>query len=220
MRFGARTTLATVLLGWAVLVWPPAGLCLGEGDDGAAPPSLPDDRLGIRMAPLLLFSRQDIREDVGLDAQQTADVERAIVELRARAAATRGLAGPALAAARRDTDAAMRLWLETHLAPEQLTRLVQIDLQWEGPSAFITRPVVADSLGLSGTQREAVKKAVDDCRAKRASGAFQMSDQHRLVQQTHDLLTEEQRVRWKEMRGRPMRLFTRLAQAAEHAAPK
>ena len=48
----------------------------------------------------------------------------------------------------------MSQWLITNLSPEQLDRLDQIDLQWEGPAAMLTRPFYDESLSLTREQRE------------------------------------------------------------------
>jgi hypothetical protein len=48
-----------------------------------------------------LLSRADLRADVGLDARQTAEAERAIADLYARAVAVRGKSGPEAIAARK-----------------------------------------------------------------------------------------------------------------------
>src|SRR5262249_18534885 len=74
-------------------------LCPATSD--AAPPTWPDGRLGIRTAPLLLLSRQDVRADVGLDAAQGAEAERALEELYTQAVALKGKSGPEALARKR-----------------------------------------------------------------------------------------------------------------------
>jgi hypothetical protein len=210
MHHGARPTLAAVFLCLTAAAWPRASL-----GDGHPLLSLPDSRLGIRTAPLLLLSRADLRADVGLDARQTAEVERAIADLYARAVAVRGKTGPEAIAARKAIDEAQRRWLDAHLSEAQRIRLIQIDLQWEGPSALISRPVIADALFLTREQREALGRAVAECQRKRAAGTFQRSDEYQLTKQALAILNEEQHIRWKAMLGNRMRLASQLAGKAD-----
>ena len=53
----------------------------------AGPPPLTDERRWIGTAPLLLLSRPDVRAEVGLDATQAADADRALHELYEQALA-------------------------------------------------------------------------------------------------------------------------------------
>ena len=48
---------------------------------GADEPPLPDSRLGVRTAPLLLLSRPDVRADLGLNSEQTLSAQRTITAL-------------------------------------------------------------------------------------------------------------------------------------------
>ena len=136
--------------------------------DGPAP--LPDNRLGIRTAPLLLLSRADVRADVGLDAAQAADSERALAELYLQAAALRGKRGPEARVTQRAVDDAAKLWLETKLSDAQRKRLIEIDLQWEGPAALVSRPVLADHLHLTADQRTRLAEAIAECHRRRSAG--------------------------------------------------
>jgi hypothetical protein len=161
----------------------------------------PASRLGVRTAPLLLLSRPDVRAEVGLTAEQATSAARTLDELHARAEALRGKTGPDVLAARRAIDETQQHWLETQLKPEQRTRLIQIDLQWEGPAALVMRPGVADTLGLSVEQRSRLAKAVAD--HKKRSPEAQQADARALAQQALTMLTPEQRDQWKNLLGRP-----------------
>ena len=162
MRDGARRALAALLMLLSVAAIPGSSL----GDD--AP--LPDSRLGIRTVPLLLLSRPDVRADLGLNPAQTAEARRAISELHAKAAALRGKTGAEAIAARRAIDEEQRRRLEAMLSPQQQDRLIQIDLQWEGPSALISRKMVAESLNLDDRQRATLAQAVSDRDRRRDPG--------------------------------------------------
>lgn len=219
MRHGLRPTLAAVLLSLIVATWPKAV----RGDDRAPqPPSSwpPDSLIGVRIAPLLLLCRPEIRAEVGLDPRQTAELEQAIAALHPRAAALRGQNGAAAIAARKAIDEAMQRWIDDHLAEAQRVRLIQIDLQWEGPAALISRPVIADTLSLTPAQREALGRAVAEYHRKRLSGTFRESDVEQLARLSYGLLSEEQRLRYNAMRGEPMKLAPRVAAGDRQRSPK
>lgn len=222
MRHRMRPALAAVIFSPLVLALPSASL--GDGPAPAPAPSpspsllLPESRLGFQIAPLLLLSRPDLRADVGLDARQSAEVERAIAGLYARAAVLRGRSDPAAIEARKAIDRAMQGWLESHLTDAQRSRLAQLDLQWEGDSVVVRRPMVAESLSLTPQQREVLGRAVADHRRKLLSGTLQPGDEERLAHQVFDVLSPDQRRRYLAMRGRPMQLAPTMADAGGAAA--
>lgn len=168
--------------------------------DDEAP--LPDSRLGYRTAPLLLLSRPDIRDDLGMNADQTASAQRAIRSMYVQAASLKGKPNTeATIRARRAIDEAMQGWIDSRLTPEQKARLVQIDLQWEGPSALISRPVVAEALNLTKEQRGTLENAVRRRRIAREQGR---DDAERLLAEVAlSCLGESQRENWKRMLGKP-----------------
>ncbi|MFO0954508.1 MAG: hypothetical protein U0835_25775 [Isosphaeraceae bacterium] len=173
---------------------------------GEGPASLPDSRLGIRTAPILLLSRADVRSDLALTPQQTEAAERAITDLYVRAAALRGKSGAAALEERRQVDQAQRSWVETSLTSEQRNRLLQIDLQWEGPTALVSRPVVGETLGLDATQRQTIEKAVAARNASRAQGTGSiLEEEATLTRAALAVLTAEQKTRWQAMLGRPFK---------------
>jgi len=198
MRRQLTSALAAVLF---LLAPGPLPAALAGSDAGRGP--LPDERLGVRTAPLLLLSRPDVCADLGLNASQRDDAEAAITDLYVRAAALRGKVGEPAVAGRKQIDEAQRGWFEGHLTPKQLNRLVQIDLQWEGPSALLSRPVVADTLRLSDDQRVALKQAVAGRDAARVRGTSPGAADRALATQALSQLTPEQRARWRVMLGDP-----------------
>ncbi len=209
MRDGARRALAAlVLLGAAA--FPGSSL----GDDSP----LPDSRLGIRTVPLLLLSRPDVRADLGLDPAQTAEARRAISELYVKAAALRGR-GEEAKTARSAINEEQRRRLEALLTPAQRDRLVQIDLQWEGPSALISRTMVAESLNLDDRQRATLAQAVADRDRRRAQAPDRGGDERQLAEQALAVLTEPQRARWRAMLGRPLAIPRLAGAKAAHASP-
>jgi hypothetical protein len=176
---------------------------IAAGPPSAGEGALPDSRLGIRTVPLLLLSRADVRADLRLDETQTADALAAIGQMYAKASRLKGMKGDAAVEARRAIDSEQERWLLSHLSDGQRSRLVQIDLQWEGPSALVTRPTVADILALSPEQRAALTQAVIDCIRKRQQGTFQQADERALTRKALETLSKDQRERWMELLGRP-----------------
>src|SRR4029079_250908 len=73
---------------------------------GAEPPPLPDSRLGVRTAPLLLLSRPDVQADLGLTPEQTSSAQRTITALYVQATALKGRPDAEVLAARRAIDGA------------------------------------------------------------------------------------------------------------------
>ncbi len=205
MGHGVTSFLAALLIGTAT--------CVGVAPGAEEP--LPDHRLGLRTAPLLLLSRPDVRADLGLVPKQAVDAERMITDLFVMAVALRGKNGPEVVAARREIDVAMQTWLETHLSEAQFKRLIEVDLQWEGPSALVSRPVVADHLGLTTEQRNALGLAVAERNQQRARHGLQTGVEVQLARKALAVLSPAQRNRWKAMLGRPF--VPQLAGA--HAIP-
>ena len=197
-------TLASAVV-WLLVIIVPSPACRAGSapEQGSRHAPLPDERLGIRTAPLLLLSRPDVRADLGMNASQAEAAEVEISDLYVRAAALRGKAGPQAVSMRRAIDEAQWAWVENHLTPEQHNRLVQIDLQWEGPSSLVSRPVVADTLGLAAEQRLALKQVVAARDTARASGSAPGSAEQVLAKQALSQLTPEQKVRWRTMLGNP-----------------
>jgi hypothetical protein len=189
----ARSVLRAILLG--ILIVPPAA----SGDE----PEYPTSRLGIRTAPLLLLSRPDVRADLELSAEQGASAERQMAKLYVRAAEIKGKTGAEVLAVRRQIDEAQQRWIEAKLTEDQQKRLLQIDLQWEGPSVLVTRPLVAESLKLSKAQRTTLAKAVEERNRMRAQGRNRPADERTLAELCLSTLTAEQKAQWKEMLGRP-----------------
>lgn len=168
---------------------------------------LPDSGLGVRTAPILLLSRADVQADLGLSTEQILSAQRAIRDLRSRASALKGLPDAEAIAARRAIDEAQQRWLEQQLNDDQRARLLQVDLQWEGPAAVITRPWLAEHLGLSDDQRRALSQAVarrDSMRvAPTADTPTDAPDERPLAREVLATLNAEQQQAWKALLGQP-----------------
>ena len=185
--------LATFLL----VLQSESGLAQSPPPDQRQPWVLPDDRLGVPTAPLLLLTRPEIRADLKLTPDQSASAARALRDLMSQAARLRDQPnGPELVAARRTIDVAQQTWISTQLSKEQQARLVQLDLQWEGPAALVRRPVVAETLGLSGEQRQRLQQLL----VTSASSA----PTPEVARQALEVLRPEQSIRYRSMLGPPL----------------
>jgi hypothetical protein len=202
MRHGATPIPVWAWIGVGFILARP-GLALG-----AEPYYLPDERLGIRTAPLLLLTRVDVRTDLKMTPEQTASALRAIEDLHARAESLRGKGNtPDVRRARKALDLAEQQWIDANLTGLQQSRLVQIDLQWEGPSA-LARPVIADAVGLTNDQSTALARLLQERRRQRVAGKNRPEDERQFSGQALSLLSDEQKARWQAMTGEPFVLST------------
>ncbi len=197
MRHGPTPVIVAVVLGLV------GTYALGATDE----PSLPDARIGQRTAPLLLLSRQDVRSDLGLSPDQTDSAARAIRSFYVHAHALRGKGNaPEVIRERRAVDDEASGWLQSRLSPEQRLRLAQLDLQWEGPSAVVSRAVVVQALNLSADQITTMRNAVAVRDQLRARGEPQADAA--LLQATLACLSESQRDVWKSLLGKRLPFAT------------
>jgi hypothetical protein len=208
MRHGWTVVPALVFLGLELLQSSPLA-------HGAEPL---DDRLGIRTAPIFLLTRADIQSDLKIDPKLAAASRHVATTLRHRASALKGTKLPAMVAARRAIDEEMSQWLITNLKPEQLDRLDQIDLQWEGPAAMLTRPFYEETLSLTREQREKLTNVLTEARSQRAQGMWTYEDHHELTRKALTILSEKQRHLWVRILGEPCQFKIGIKDAP--AAPR
>ena len=209
MRQGPTFALVPLLLTWLGII---------PGATSAGSWSLPDESRGSRVAPLLLLSRPEVRDDLRIAPEQVVEVEKAIAELHEKALALRGKTGEAAVAGRRSVDEGQKAWLEAHLTPDQVDRLWQVDLLWEGPAAMATRPAVAEALALSDEQKAALHAALFERNAARDMTKDVAAANHQFGERALATLSDGQKQRWARMVGRPIaRKVT--ASASASAAP-
>ncbi|WZP00090.1 hypothetical protein EP7_001707 [Isosphaeraceae bacterium EP7] len=214
------TTRAPQIRPWTAAMGLLLALCSSVATTAAADDwVLPDDRLGVATAPILFLSRPDVQEELRLDPNQVEDAKRKIVELYRAATTLKGKTGGELLAGRRSIDGEQKRWLTGHLSREQLARLAQIEIQWEGPSTVIRRPILADSLKLKPEQRQTLEKAVADREAKVRDGAPPRQADHDLAEVVLGTLDVEQKSIWRSMLGTPFEVKPTVAAAAPKAAP-
>jgi len=164
-----------------------------------------DDRLGIRTVPIFLLTRSDVQADLKLDPNQISESHRAASALYYKALSLRGKAGGGVVAARRAVDEDQTRWLSTHLTPQQLERLGQIDLQWEGAAAMLNRPVVAEYLGLTREQQEKVARYIAEGRQQRARATWTSAEHVGLARKAISVLSDKQKDLWIHVLGPPCR---------------
>jgi hypothetical protein len=175
---------------------------------------LPDNRIGIRTAPLLLLSRPDVQADLRLDRQQIQGALQSINELTLRASALRGKTGSAVIAERRAIDEAQLDWLGKNLTGNQLERLHQVELQWEGTSAMLSRPTVAEYLKLTAEQRQALARVISEQNSLRRGTPASVPDDRLLFRKAQSVLSPGQQELWTNLLGTPVRFAATTPPAA------
>ncbi|MFO0888973.1 MAG: hypothetical protein U0790_07470 [Isosphaeraceae bacterium] len=165
---------------------------------------LPESRMGIRTAPILLLSRPDIQADLRLDSEQIAGAREMINELTRRATALRGKAGGEVVAERRAIDEAQLDWLSRNLTGNQLERLRQLEMQWEGVSAMLSRPMVAEYLKLSAEQRQSLARLIAEQNSARKRSPGAGADDRAFAAKVLGVLSQAQQEQWKNLLGMPL----------------
>ena len=177
---------------------------VGTRLDGAAAGEPFDDRLGVRTPLVFLLMRSDIDAELGLEPPQVAEVKRFAADLYNRALRLRGRTDAGVVAARKEIDEAESAWMRTHLTPEQHERLGQIDLQWEGVSALLTRPAVADYLGTTSQEQDQVARLYSEAKkARNKQGSWTYEEHLELTRKALAVLAEKQKHLWAKVLGRP-----------------
>ncbi len=182
-----------------------------------------DDRIGIRTARLFLLMRADVQTDLGLASAQVIEINRAASALYRKAMRLKGKTGAGIVAARRVIDEDEARWLMAHLSPDQLLRLDQIDLQWEGASALLpaSRPLVAEDLNLSREQQDAVARLIAEAVAQRPQLSWTYDQHTNLSRKAIAVLSDKQKTVWIQVLGRPCRFsIDGKAGAAAHETPR
>jgi len=213
---GRRDAWGRVRL-WVVLA---AAAGLHAGSLRAGDWVLPDSRLGIRTAPILLLTRPEVQADLQLEPEQIASAQQTIAELTRRGMALRGRTGPEAIAERKAIDEAQFEWLGRHLSGDQIERLRQIELQWEGVAALLSRPTLAEQLQLSSDQRQLLARLITQRNARRLGGRSTPEEEQALFKSASVHLSPNQRELWGKLLGPPCRFrFTESPPRDEAAQP-
>ncbi len=196
-RFGQRTLLL------AVFVIAAAPVLAQRGGGGRGGPG--GGSMGLLM-------NKDVQQDLKMTDEQIAKVNELMQKQRE---AMKDLSPEEKREKMPDMAKANERQVSQILKPEQRQRLKQLRLQRDGAMA-IADPEVASNLQLSGEQREKIKSITDDMRKEfgelRQSGAPPEEMRQKmgeLRKSTNDkimeVLTEEQKAKWKEMQGAPFK---------------
>jgi hypothetical protein len=162
-----------------------------------------DDRLGMRTVPILLLSRSDVQKDLNLGPKQSIECKQAALKFYDRAFRLKGRKDPGAQAARKAIDFETSAWLDKFLTPAQLERLDQIDLQWEGASAMLSRPFLDDSLNLTPQQKQQVAQCVEAGKAQRDREGWSYENHVNQTRMAISFLDDRQRSLWIGLIGRP-----------------
>jgi hypothetical protein len=164
-----------------------------------------DDRLGNRTPRLFLLMRSDVQADLGLSPAKVVEINRAAPVLYRRALRLKGKTGTGVVAARRELDEVEARWLIAHLTPDQLLRLDQIDLQWEGAGALLDRTLINEDLGLTRDQQETVVRYIKEADAQRPPGGRSLDEHINLTRRAISALSDKQKTVWIHLLGPPCR---------------
>jgi hypothetical protein len=158
-------------------------------------------RLGVRTNPIFLLTRSDIQADLRLNSEQVTECQRAAREFQRRASRLIGRKDPAVVAARREIDGALTDWLGEHLSPQQLGRLDQVDIQWEGAAAMLSRPFLKEGLNLTDEQKKKVGACIALGNAPRARGVWSYDDHINEIRKAIAILDDRQQKLWIDVLG-------------------
>ncbi len=183
-----------------------------------------DNRIGRRVAPIFLLTRSDVQADLKLAPDQIAEANRLSTELHRRAQVLQGLTGernvPAVKEARRAIDDQQADWLSKSLSDHQLERLGQLDLQWEGAAAMISRPLVTEYLNLTPDQVQKVTEYVKESRQRQAPANWTAADHFNLTRRAIALLSDKQRDQWIHLLGPKCPFMVATQKPAIPTAPR
>ena len=188
--------------GWTVI---PTLILFGLGLCGITQPAHGgeplDNRLGGRTVPIFLLTRSDIQADLKFNSEQVIECNRAARAFQRMASRLIGRKDPAVVSARREIDEAMTRWLSEHLSPQQLGRLDQIDMQWEGATAMLSRPFLDEGLSLTDEQKKKVRECIAEGNAQRARSVWTYSDHTNQIRKAIAILDDRQRKLWIDVLG-------------------
>jgi hypothetical protein len=180
-----------------------------------------DDHLGARIPRLFLLMRSDVQSDLALGSDQVVEIQRAASALYRTALRLKGRTGAGIVAARRVIDENEARWVDAHLTREQIIRLDQIDLQWEGAKALLpqSRPLVAKDLNLSSEQEKTIAQLITEAAARRARGNWTYLDHTSLSRQAISVLNDKQKTLWIHVLGPPCRFVITATPSTTREAP-
>jgi len=196
-----RLALGSFVLAWAAIVvvpadaQPPRGAQLGRG--------------GMTLTGLL--AQESVQKELKLSDEQKAKVKDIADKQRESFRGLRDLSTEELMAEIQKQIKENEEALSGALGADPMTRLRQISLQVRGAAAF-SDPTVVSALSLTDEQQAKVKAIQDEAQqARRAFDPDQLEESRARIEaarkaareKTQELLTEEQKTKWKELIGAP-----------------
>ena len=165
---------------------------------------LPDDRLGIRTAPLLLLSPLTFRSIYDSNGHRSWELKTRSMSANTSSPDPARQDGAAVVAERRAIDEAQLDWLSNNLTGNQLERLRQIELQWEGVPAMLAAPW---SAVISSSLRNSSKRWHES--SPSGTGFEHKAARHRklsrLFTEKPSVLSNSQKELWANLLGTPFR---------------
>jgi len=222
-RIAFVTLLAGALVGMA-LAQPPAGGRRGRGGQPSGPPvgaPMMFARGGLMMM-LGLLNNPQVQQELKLTEEQRDKVSALSEQLREKfrglGQELRGLSPEEREKRIRAVNEEVEKELAKVLKKEQLQRLRQIALQVEGMAA-LARPEIAKQVGLTEGQQQQIREILREANEKRRA-LFQQgppADRQAMFremqkirqwvdEQISKLLTEQQKKKWQELIGEPLKL--------------
>jgi Spy/CpxP family protein refolding chaperone len=162
--------------------------------------------------PLFLLQQKDVQKELKLTSDQTAKLKEAFDKQKQEAQTLRELQGDARQERVRELMRADQKTMHEVLQPDQQKRLRQIMLQEQGAPAF-AHPRVARELNISDDQEQKIEDILDTAGRKMHS-LYRNGQETSSRQQAEDLdrqtttnildvLTPEQKMKWKQLVGEP-----------------
>ena len=193
------------------------GIVLAQPPRGFQPPGGPFPGMMPQGSPLILLSQKVVQDDLKLTREQQAKIaDLRIKEMRALPPLQPGTTPDKMMEKMKEAAKATEAALAGILNEDQAQRLKQITLQQRGAIA-LAEPEVAKAVGLSEEQGKKISDAIAASTTSRAALmqrpptnlAAVRKAMEQIDKKTNDaiagLLTEEQKKKWEEMKGKPIK---------------
>jgi Spy/CpxP family protein refolding chaperone len=180
----------------------------------ASPVAAQGPRGGFRPSPLMLLGQKSVQEELKLTPDQIQKVEAAAEKQRESFQGFRDLSEEERTKKFQEMTKENEKFVAENLKPEQAKRLNQISLQRQGAGALADEKV-AKELNLTDEQKVKVMDLLDDSRKKiqevfqggfnEEARAKSQEIQNAATIKALDLLTADQKTKWRDMTGEPFK---------------
>lgn len=177
---------------------------------------------GGALSLLDLLRQEKVQDELGLSPEVREQLSTLSETLRSEMFASfrelRDLSDDERTAKMAEMTASVRTKVQALLTPEQTSRLKQLELQREGPSA-LARDEIAEQMQLSPEQRESIRAVIEEAssrgqfgRGDQAGSREERQQQREASQRERDrkllaILTDAQRRQWTALLGEPFNDF-------------